>query len=50
MEFTSYLGGNVITGGPFLESPVNFSGPISNMQVKFLQIRGACMLSVFPER
>lgn len=42
-DFTSYFGVNVMTGGPFLESPVNVSGPISNMQIKLLQIRGACI-------
>ena len=40
-DFTSYFGVNVMTGGPFLESPVNFSGPISDMQIKFLRIRVA---------
>lgn len=49
-DITFYFGGNVMTGDPFLESPVNFSGPISNMQIKFLIIRGACVPSVFPER
>ena len=47
MVLYEFLGGDVSLGpwGPFLESPGNFSGPKSNIQIEIKRIRARLLAS-----